>query len=179
MPEPEPEAALHGATWQSETLRDHAVGKPLEVGEFYHCSLLLRQLVEGVRQAAAGALVILEDPREGVLRGFVRDRLARVGRVGVVRARTRHLDASGPRTSARQVHRTTVHDGHDERAEAARGRDAVGAFPQREEGGVDGILGGGAVTEDAVGEAERATAVRTIELRERRGVTGLKPDREC
>ncbi len=179
MPEAEAQAALHGAARQAEALGDDAMREALEVGEFDDGALLLGQLREGHREATARPDVVVEETGEGELRLLVRDRLDGVGGVAAFEGDVGGLDPIGARAAASEVDGAAVHDRHDERPEAARRLDAVGAFPECEEGGVDGVFGGGAVTEDAVREAERATPVGAIQLRERGGVAGLEPACEC
>ena|GEM_PF-3949170 len=174
MAEAEAQAALHGAAREAEALGDRAVREALEVGELDDGALFLRESCERGGEAGLRG-VIIEDAREGFLRVLVRDRLGGVrDRTAAILVR-RDFEVARARSAPGEVDGSTMDDGHDECVQPAMFADAVSAFPEREEGGVDGILGGCAVAEDAVGETEGSPAMGTIELRERRSVAGLEP----
>lgn len=180
MPQPEAEAALHRAAREAEALRDRAVREPLEVRELDDRALLLGESRESRREARLRGVVI-EDARERLLRLLVRDALGWIvsrAAPGAVRLGPHHLHVASARPAPGQVDGATVDDGHDERIQPAMLADAVGPLPECEEGGMDGILGGRAVTKDAVGEAERAAPMGAVQLRERRSVAGLEPTGE-
>lgn len=182
MTEAEAKATLHRAPREAEALGDRPVREALEVRELDDHPLLLGESRE--RSGEAGLRgVVVEDARERFLRVLVGDGVGGVGgRVtggtGAVGLERQDFKVARACSAAGEVDGAAVDDGHDERVQPSVLADAVGALPEREEGSMDGILGGGAVTEDAVREAERAAAVRTVELRERRGVAGVKPTGE-
>lgn len=175
MAEAETEATLHRAAREAKPFGNRAVREALEVRELDHGALLLGKSRERRGKAGLSGLIV-EDARERLLRVLVRDHLRDV-RSGTrsIRRERHDLEMSRASAAAGEVDGAAMHHGHDERIQASVLADAVGALPEREEGRVDGILGGGAVAEDAVRESERATAVGAIELRECRGVAGLEP----
>jgi len=172
--EAEAQAALHGATRQPEALRDRAVREALEVGELDDGALLLRKSCErGGETRLRG--VVIEDARECLLGVLVRNAFSGIGLTRSVGLERHDLEVARACSTTGEVDGTAVDDRHHERVQPPVLADAICALPEREEGGVDGILGGSAVTEHAIRESERATTVRTVELRERRSVTGLEP----